>query len=146
MTSNPWDFWDQLIEEIRTNPKIDRFIHLPVQSGSDRILYLMNRGYTTANYLKLVKKIKKAIPDATIGTDLIVGFPGETEADFQETLDLAKKADWKVAFVAQYSPRPGTGAWRMYQDDVNPQEKKRRWEVLDEFINKRNLKVRPKIN
>ncbi len=145
MTSNPWDFWDSLIDEIASNPKIDHFIHLPVQSGSDKILSLMNRGYTAKNYLDLVNRIRAKIPDAVIGTDIIVGFPGETEDDFNQTLDLAKQADWKVAFVAKFSPRPGTGAWRMYQDEINPQEKKRRWEVLDEFINKRQLSDRPEI-
>ncbi len=145
MTSNPWDFWDELIEEIANNPKIDRFIHLPVQSGSDRVLYLMNRGYTAKNYLDLVNKIKTKIPDATIGTDIIVGFPGETEEDFQETIKLAKQVDWHVAFVAQYSPRPGTGAWRMYKDEITPQEKKHRWEILDDLINKKHLHDRPTI-
>lgn len=145
MTSNPWDFWDELIDEIAANPKIDRFIHLPLQSGSDRILKLMNRGYTSGNYLTLINKIKAKVPDAVFGTDIIVGFPGETETDFQATIDLAKKANWQVAFVAQYSPRPGTAAWRIYQDDIPPQEKKRRWEILDALINKSNLDSRPLI-
>ncbi len=145
MTSNPWDFWDELIDEIAVNKKIDRFIHLPVQSGSDKVLYLMNRGYTAKSYLNLIEKIRSKISDAVIGTDVIVGFPGETEADFQETVDLAKKANWHVAFVAQYSPRPGTGAWRMYKDEISPQEKKRRWQVLEDLINRKHLHERPKI-
>lgn len=145
MTSNPWDFWGELIDEIATNPKIDRFIHLPIQSGSDRILKLMNRGYTAQDYLTLIDKIKTKIPDAIFGTDIIVGFPGETETDFNDTVNIAKKANWKVAFVAQYSPRPGTAAWRIYQDELSPQEKKRRWEILDDLINKQNLNTRPHI-
>lgn len=145
MTSNPWDFWDELIDEIAINPKIDKFIHLPIQSGSDRILYLMNRGYTSKNYLDLVHKIKSKIPDATIGTDIIVGFPGETQEDFEETVGLAKKVDWHVAFIAQYSPRPGTGAWRMYQDDVPAKEKKKRFRMLEELINHKHLHERPEI-
>ncbi len=145
LTSNPWDFHNELIEEIARNPKIDRFIHLPVQSGSNRILKLMNRGYTREDYLNLVKKLKQVIPDVVLGTDIIVGFPTETEADFQATLDLAKQVDWHVAFVARYSPRPGTLSYRLYPDDIPPSEKKRRWQILDTFINKRHLKDRPVI-
>ncbi len=145
LTSNPWDFHDELIEEIAQNAKIDKFIHLPVQSGSNRVLKLMNRGYTREDYLSLVAKIRAKIPGAVVGTDIIVGFPGETEVDFEETVDLAKKAGWKVAFVARYSPRPGTAAWRIYTDDVPAAEKKRRWEILDELINKSQLRDRPHI-
>ena len=146
MTSNPWDFWDELIDEIADNPKIDRYIHLPIQSGSNRILKLMNRGYTVADYQKLVTKLKTRIPDLVLGTDIIVGFPSETETDFQQTLSLAKKVDWHIAFVAQYSPRPGTASYRLYQDDVSPQEKKRRWTILDDLINKKHLHERPFLN
>lgn len=144
ITSNPWDFHDALIDEIARNKKIDRFIHLPVQSGSDRILKLMNRGYTATDYLNLIAKLRKSVPDVTIGTDIIVGFPTETEADFQQTINLARQADWVVAFAAQYSPRPGTAAWRIYPDDVPPKVKKQRWEILDDLINKRNFDKRPK--
>ena len=143
ITSNPWDFHDALIDEIARNKKIDRFIHLPIQSGSDRILKLMNRGYTKTDYLRLIKKLKKAAPDVIIGTDIIVGFPTETDQDFRQTVDLARQADWIVAFVAQYSPRPGTAAWRIYPDDVPPKVKKQRWEILDELINKKNMYRRP---
>ncbi len=144
ITSNPWDFHDALIDEIARNKKIDRFIHLPIQSGSDRILKLMNRGYTKADYLRLVSKLRQAVPDVTLGTDIIVGFPTETEEDFQQTINLAKQADWTVAFAAQYSPRPGTAAWRIYPDDIPQKIKKQRWEILDELINKRNFDRRPK--
>ena len=143
ITSNPWDFHDALIDEIARNKKIDRFIHLPVQSGSDRILKLMNRGYTKADYLRLIKKLKAAAPDVIIGTDIIVGFPTETDQDFRQTIDLARQADWVVAFAAQYSPRPGTAAWRIYPDDVPPKVKKQRWEILDKLINKKNMYRRP---
>lgn len=145
MTSNPWDFWDALIDEIASNPKIDRFIHLPVQSGSNRILKLMNRGYTRESYLTLVNKIKSKIPDTVLGTDIIVGFPGETDADFQDTLSLIKDINFHVAFVAQYSPRPGTAAWRLYQDDVPAKVKKERWQILDQITNKDHLDSRPYI-
>lgn len=143
LTSNPWDFHDELIDEIATNHKIDRFLHLPIQSGCERILKLMNRGYTVKNYSDLVARVRSKIPDVVIGTDIIVGFPTETEADFQETLELAKKMDWKIAFVAKYSPRPGTAAARLYPDDVTPQEKKRRWEILDQLLNKDTMASRP---
>lgn len=143
LTSNPWDFHDELIEEIGRNQKIDRFIHLPVQSGSNSVLYRMNRGYTRERYLEVLRKLRAVDPTVTIGTDIIVGFPGETEAEFQETVDLAKQADWLVAFVAIYSPRPGTASWRIYPDDIPHTIKKARWELLDEIINKRQLSQRP---
>jgi len=146
MTSNPWDFRDDLIAEIAGNPKIDRFLHLPIQSGSDRILKLMNRGYTANDYLTLVSKIRQEIPDVILGTDIIVGFPGETDEDFAATLALAKKINWHIAFVARYSPRPGTASARLYEDDVPGKVKKQRWEILDELINKRQLDIRPHIN
>ncbi|KKT45411.1 MAG: (Dimethylallyl)adenosine tRNA methylthiotransferase MiaB [Candidatus Gottesmanbacteria bacterium GW2011_GWA2_44_17] len=145
MTSNPWDFADELIAEIAANPKISRFVHLPVQSGSDRILSLMNRGYTRADFLTLINKIKKAIPDVTFGTDIIVGFPGETDTDFMETVDLVKQVDFQVAFVAQYSPRPGTAAWRIYPDDVPAKVKKERFRILEELTNRKHLDHRPHV-
>lgn len=143
MTSNPWDFHDELIEEIATNKKIDRYVHLPIQSGSNAVLYRMNRGYTRERYEEVVNKLKAKDPEIVIGTDIIVGFPGETKAEFEETVELAKKMDWKVGFVAIYSPRPGTASWRIYEDDIPHKEKKRRWEVLDQIINKDNLSNRP---
>lgn len=145
MSSNPWDFHDQLIEEIANNPKLDRFIHLPVQSGSNSVLYRMNRGYSREDYLNLIKKLRQAAPDVVIGTDIIVGFPGETEEEFTDTLDLAKKVNWHLAFVNIYSPRPGTTANQLYLDDVPHAIKKRRWQILDELINKKNLNKRPKV-
>lgn len=145
LTSNPWDFHDELIAEIGQNKKIDRFIHLPVQSGSNAVLYRMNRGYTRERYLEVVEKLKAVDPMITIGTDLIVGFPDETDAEFADTLDMAKQIDWKVAFVAMYSPRPGTASWRIYPDNVPHKVKKERWEILDQIINKDNLSIRPKV-
>ncbi|MBD3250087.1 MAG: MiaB/RimO family radical SAM methylthiotransferase [Candidatus Pacebacteria bacterium] len=145
LSSNPWDFHDELIAEIAHNPKIDRYIHLPIQSGSNSVLERMNRGYTRQDYLKLVEKLRQADPTIVLGTDIIVGFPGETEDEFKQTVDLAKKVGWKVGFVAQYSPRPGTAADRLYEDNISPQIKKKRWEVLDQIINKNNLSERPTI-
>lgn len=143
LTSNPWDFYDALIDEIAVNPKIDRYIHLPIQSGSNRILKLMNRGYTREDYARLVKKIRQRVPDVILGTDIIVGFPTETEADFKETVEFAREINWKIAFVARYSPRPGTAASRLYQDNVSPAEKKRRFELLDQLINRDQMSERP---
>jgi tRNA-2-methylthio-N6-dimethylallyladenosine synthase len=145
LTSNPWDFHDELIAEIGTNKKIDRFIHLPIQSGSNAVLYRMNRGYTKERYMEVVNKLRAADPEVTIGTDIIVGFPGETDAEFQETVELAQQINWKVGFVAIYSPRPGTASWRIYPDTLPHAVKKARWEILDKIINKDNLHVRPTI-
>ena len=145
MTSNPWDFHNELIEEIGQNKKIDRYVHLPLQSGSNAVLSRMNRGYTREKYLEVVAKLRQVDKNIVLGTDIIVGFPGETAAEFKETLDLVKQVGFKVGFVARYSPRPGTVSWRLYQDDVPASVKKRRWEVLDKLINKDNLQVRPKV-
>ena len=145
MTSNPWDFYDELTDEIANNSKIDRFIHLPVQSGSNSVLFRMNRGYTHEDYEQVVDKLRNKIPDVTIGTDIIVGFPGETDEEFNDTVKLAKKMNWMVGFVAMYSPRPGTAAWRIYKDDVPHIVKKQRWDILENLINKKNLSIRPKV-
>ncbi len=143
MSSNPWDFHDELINEVGKNKKIDRYVHLPIQSGSNAVLYRMNRGYTRERYIEVVDKLKKADPEIVIGTDIVVGFAGETEEEFQETVDLAKQMNWMVGFVAIYSPRPGTAGWKIYPDNIPHKEKKRRWEILDQIINKDNLKERP---
>jgi len=145
LTSNPWDFHDDLIAEVATNKKIDRFIHLPVQSGSNTVLYRMNRGYTKERYLEVAQKLYAADPEITLGTDLIVGFPGETDDEFQDTVRLAEEVKWQLGFVAMYSPRPGTASWRIYPDDIPHAVKKERWEILDQIINKDNLAVRPKV-
>jgi len=145
LSSNPWDFHDELIEEIARNPKIDHFIHLPVQSGSNSVLQRMNRGYTREDYLMLVQKLRHKVKDLVLGTDLIVGFPGETDAEFAQTVDLAKKVGWHVGFVNIYSPRPGTIAEQIYKDDVPYSVKKKRWNILHQIINKDHLKERPKV-
>ncbi len=145
LTSNPWDFYDELVEEVGKNKKIDRFLHLPVQSGSNEVLKRMNRGYTREKYLDLIKRLRAIDPTITIGTDIIVGFANETEAEFEETLDLVKKADFIMAFVAMYSPRPGTVSEKIYPDKIPFAEKKRRFEILDKIINKDQLGKRPKI-
>lgn len=113
MTSHPKDLSDELIEVMRTSKKICRHLHLPVQSGSSRILEKMNRRYTKEKYLELVEKIRKAVPDISLTTDIIVGFPGETEEDFEETLDVVRKVRYDSAFTFIYSKRTGTPAAAM---------------------------------
>ena len=110
MTSHPKDLSDELIQVMAESKKICRHLHLPVQSGSTRILEKMNRRYTKESYLDLVGRIKKAIPDISLTTDIIVGFPGETEEDFQETLDVVRKVRYDSAFTFIYSKRAGTPA------------------------------------
>lgn len=110
MTSHPKDLSDELIEVMGRSKKICRHLHLPVQSGSTDILTKMNRRYTKEQYLELVRKIRKAVPDISLTTDIIVGFPGETEADFEETLDVVRKVRYDSAFTFIYSKRTGTPA------------------------------------
>ena len=135
LTSNPWDLSEEIIEAMKL-PKIDRYLHLPVQSGDDEILRRMNRPYTAVQYIKLIKKIRKEIPQIKIGTDIIVGFPGETEKQFKRTVELCKKVGFEKAYIGKYSPRPGTAAFK-FGDDIPHQEKKRRWKILEELINKK---------
>jgi tRNA-2-methylthio-N6-dimethylallyladenosine synthase len=124
-TSHPKDLSEKLVRTVAETPKICRHIHLPVQSGSDRILSLMNRRYTTAHYLSLVELIRKALPDVDITTDLLVGFPSETEAEFEATLQLAEQVRFTTAFMFAYSARPGTAAAGL-NDDVPRDVKIRR--------------------
>lgn len=112
-TSHPKDFDEDILEVMAENPDICRAINLPVQSGSDRILKEMNRGYTSGQYLSLVEKIRAALPDVSITTDLIVGFPGETDAEFRESYDLLKEVRFDIVHTAAYSPREGTRAAMM---------------------------------
>lgn len=135
ITSNPHDLTDDIIQAMKL-PKIDRYLHLPVQSGDDQILKKMNRKYTVQQYLDLIKKIKKEIPNIKIGTDIIVGFPGETKKQFQNTVKLSKKVGFKVAYIAKYSPRLGTAAYKL-KDNIPYTEKKRRWQILNKLINKK---------
>ncbi len=137
ISSNPWDFSDELIKTIAKNPKIDRNIHLAVQSGDDQVLKRMNRWYTSGEYLSLVKKIKEQIRGAQISTDIIVGFPGETKEQFENTIKLAESADFAYAYVAKYSLRPNTAATKAFEDDVPYAEKERRFHILDELINQK---------
>ncbi len=135
LTSNPWDLTDEIIEAMSL-PKIDRYLHLPVQSGDDEILKKMNRHYTAKQYLELVEKIRKKIPEIKIGTDIIVGFPGETKEQFEHTVELAKKVGFEKAYIARYSPREQTAAFKM-EDNVPDKEKKIRWQILETLINQK---------
>lgn len=130
LTSYPSDLTDKLIEVVASHERISRNFHLPPQSGSDRILKLMNRRYTRAEYLELINRIKKAIPEATIGGDVIIGFPTETDEDFEETLSLVKEVRFIRLNLAPYSPRPGTVASKLYKDDVPINVKKKRMAKL----------------
>ena len=113
MTSHPKDLSDELIEVMGRSKKICKHLHLPLQSGSSRILEIMNRKYTKEQYLELVEKIRKAVPDIALTTDIIVGFPGETEEDFEETMDVVRKVRYDSAFTFIYSKRTGTPAASM---------------------------------
>ena len=113
MTPHPKDLSDSLIDEIAVNPKVCNHVHLPMQSGSSEILKKMNRHYTKESYLELVQKIKDRIPDVALTTDIIVGFPGETDEDFEETVDVVRKAGFTSAYTFQYSKRRGTPAAKL---------------------------------
>ena len=134
MTSHPKDLSDELIETIKQSKKICRHIHLPLQSGSTRILAEMNRHYTKEEYLSLVYKIRHEIPDVSVTTDIIVGFPGETEEDFEETLDVVRKAQFDSAFTFIYSKRTGTKAADM-PNQVPDEVSKKRMNTLINLVN-----------
>jgi len=140
ISSNPWDFSDELINVIATHKNVKRVIHLPIQSGDEQILKRMNRWYTPDEYIALVEKIRASVPDIRFSTDIIVWFPGETNEQFDHTVEVAKRVGFGKAYVAMYSIRPGTAATKTMIDDIPYEEKKRRWEMLDELINKSNLK------
>ena len=123
MTSHPMDFGDDLIKVMKTEPKVAKALHLPVQSGSSKVLQRMNRHYDAKHYYKLIKKVKHAIPNIAISTDIIVGFPGETEKDFNLTMKLIKKVKYDQVFAFMYSKRTGTPA-ATFNDQVDEDTKK----------------------
>jgi len=133
-TSHPHDFDALMIATLAKRGNLMEYVHLPVQSGNNTILKRMNRRYTRESYLQLVKDLREAIPDVAITTDIIVGFPGETEEQFQDTLSLAKEVGYDGAFTFIYSPREGTPAAKM-EDNVTDEEKKNRLYRLNELIN-----------
>lgn len=134
MTSHPKDLSDELIEVMAKSKKICKQMHLPLQSGSSRLLKIMNRHYNKEQYLTLVEKLRKEIPDIGITTDIIVGFPGETEEDFEETLDVVEKAQYDSAFTFIYSKRSGTPAAKM-PDQVPEDVVKDRFDRLLSLVN-----------
>ena len=135
MTPHPKDFSDELLDVIERNPKLARHIHLPLQSGSTEILRRMNRKYTKDSYLALVDKIRTKLPDVAITTDIIVGFPGETPADVDETIDVVKKASFDNAFTFIYSKRTGTPA-AGFPDQVPEAEVKENFDRLLKVVQK----------
>lgn len=140
---HPKYFNDYQIEALKL-PKQINYLHLPAQSGDDEILKKMNRGYDSEYYISLIKKIRRIIPDIAIGTDLIVGFCGETEKQFNNTLEFYKKCDFDIAYSAIYSKRSGTMAFDTYKDDVEIAVKKNRWHRLQELMEKITYKKNKK--
>lgn len=133
LTSHPNWVTDKLLTTVAELPKVCPHIEVPVQAGDDEILRTMRRGYTASAYRGLVDKIRARIPGVSIATDIIVGFPGETEAQFQKTYDLLMDLQMDVAHLARYSTRPGTYAARKMEDDVPEEEKMRRFRLLEDF-------------
>lgn len=134
VTSHPWDFTDDMIDIIAKYDNIMPYIHLPLQSGSDRILKLMGRRYTKESYLELFHKLKDKIPNCSITTDIIVGFPGETEEDFEDTIDVVNTCKYDSAYTFIFSPRIGTPAAKM-KDKISLEEKEQRLYRLNELVN-----------
>ena len=129
------EFFDEILEAMATLPKVCNYLHLPAQSGSDKILHAMNRGYTCSEYLELLDRARAVVAGIAIAGDFIVGFPGEMEEDFQATVDLVKKARYKNCFIFKYSPRPGTNADEKLKDNI-PAEIKRKRNI--ELLNVQN--------
>ena len=144
MTSHPWDFNDKMIEVIAKYPNVMPSVHLPVQSGSSRILKLMGRRYTRESYLELFDKIKNTVPGVSISTDIIVGFPGETEEDFNETMSLVEHCKYDNAFTFIFSERQGTPACKL-KDNTTLKEKEERLYKLNEVVNKYFLENNKKL-
>ena len=135
VTSHPWDFTDEMVDVIAKYDNVMPYIHLPLQSGSNKILRLMNRRYTKEEYLKLYNSIREKVKNSSITTDIIVGFPGETEEDFEETLDLVNKCKFDGAFTFAFSPRENTPAALM-KETVSEEVKMDRLHRLNEIVNK----------
>jgi tRNA-2-methylthio-N6-dimethylallyladenosine synthase len=143
VTSHPINFDDEIIEAIADTPAVCRYIHLPVQSGANRVLKRMAREYTREYYLERVRRIRELLPDATLTTDIIVGFPGESEEDFQETLALYKEVEYDAAYMFNYSEREGTPA-TLHFDDIARNVKTERLGRLIELSKQVSLKQNQK--
>jgi tRNA-2-methylthio-N6-dimethylallyladenosine synthase len=133
LTSHPSFLADRILETTARLQKVCPHIEVPVQAGDDEVLAAMRRGYTVGDYRMLVSRIRKYLPMGSIGTDIIVGFPGETDVQFQHTVELLEELKLDIAHLARYSPRPGTPAYRNMSDDVTAKEKMRRFRVLEEL-------------
>ncbi|MBI5124303.1 MAG: radical SAM protein, partial [Candidatus Omnitrophica bacterium] len=144
MTSHPKDANIGLFKAIRDLEKVSKHLHLPLQSGSDRILKLMNRGYTARRYLRLVNGYKRIMPGGSITTDVIVGFPSETKADFNKTLEMMKDIQFDGAYMFKYSPRPPARSARL-KDSVPQKEKEKRLNTLLNLQKEISLKKKEKI-
>lgn len=140
ISSNPWDFSDELIDVIARNSNITRTFHLALQSGDDTVLKQMNRWYTAREYIDLIKRIRASVPDAVFTTDIIVGFCNETDDQFKNTALLCEEVGFLKAYIAMYSPRPFTASSKVLEDNVPHTIKKSRFEILDQIVNKPNLK------
>ena len=137
MTSHPLDMKDELINTHATNPKLMPFLHLPIQSGSDTILKRMNRKHSVEDYLRIVDKIRKAKPDIAMSSDFIVGFPGETDQDFENTMKFIEKVNFVIAYSFIYSPRPGTPAQN--KDNIETAVKKARLSALQSLLTQQQI-------
>ncbi len=144
VTSHPWDFTDEMISVIKNNSNIMPYIHLPLQAGSNNILKLMGRRYTKEEYIALFKKIKDNIPNVTISTDIIVGFPNETAEDFKDTLDVVNECKFDHAYTFIYSKREGTPA-ALIEDKITLEEKEERLKELNKLITKYALESNKKL-
>lgn len=142
-TSHPQDFDQKLVDTMASHDNICKYIHLPIQSGSDRILKLMNRTYTQAHYMSIIEMIRRAMPEAALSTDIIVGFCTETLEDHEMTKSVMREVEYEGAYTFNYSPRPNTRAWNTLADDVPLEEKTRRLREIialqNECSSRRNL-------
>ena len=132
MTSHPIDMNNNLIDTHGSNDKLMPFLHLPIQSGSDKILKIMNRKHTVKDYLSVVEKLKKSRPDIALSSDFIVGFPGESDKDFEQTMKFIKLVKFSIAYSFKFSPRPGTPAYKL--KDIDNNIKKARLSALQSLL------------
>ena len=145
LTSHPNFMTDELLDQVCELPKVMPHIEVPVQAGDDQVLANMRRGYTVEQYRQLVEKLRQRIPGVSIATDIIVGFPGETEQQFQHTYDLLAEMKLDVAHLARYSSRPGTVATRRMEDNVPPEEKLRRFRLLEDLQEKISTEIHARL-
>ena len=131
---HPRDFHDELIEALASLKTICPYVHMPVQSGDDRMLRRMNRNYKTEEYKTIMRKIQAAIPDCAITTDIIVGFPGETDEEFENSYKMYEEMQWDLTYISRYSPRKGTYSEKNLADDITPAVKAQRWHRLNDLL------------